>query len=414
MTERSKSLIELPYGALVEATIPILVADEAFVVAAQQCRETMMRMVRKEIPPEGLQQASLQRELEEFGRLLDARTVANWPPAFHDHESRLRMIRFLESDPEPGWGKWYFLVKASGPEGPRGFLTIGIGGFKGPPSNEGTVEIECSIVEPYDAFGRFATAAIGVFVAQAFEDPRVQRVIGEHSPLQLHYEFPPSYIFPSILAFGRNGFVNVGAESEGVIRFQRDRRQPQLRVETPRLTLLEATIPLLMAEGAHVVADAPQSRPFGSEFEQLLDAKAAEPWPPPLNDEDSRQWMIRQLEAHPEPGWGMWYILLKRSPGESAIAVGNGGFKGPPSADGTVEIGYSVVEGYQRLGIGGEAVGAFVERAFANPRVRRVIAETFPDNVSSIRVLEKNGFRRTGAGSEAGSVLFERLPNLTR
>ena len=184
------------------------------------------------------------------------------------------------------------------------------------------------------------------------------------------------------------------------------------RIETPRLTLLPGTIPLLRAERAHVgnllrsKLEDPNS-PWG-EFEALLGAEVATPWPPPSNDEHSRQKMIRHLEASPEPGWGVWYILLKRGPGEGAIVVGNGGFKGPPSADGTVEIGYSVVEGYQGLGIASEAVHAFVEYAFEDPRVRRVIAEALADNVASIRVLEKNGFLRTGTGGEPGELRFER------
>jgi [ribosomal protein S5]-alanine N-acetyltransferase len=189
------------------------------------------------------------------------------------------------------------------------------------------------------------------------------------------------------------------------------------RIETPRLTLLPGTVPLLRAEGEHVgnllrskLEDPNSSR---GKFEALLGADVATPWPPPSNDETSRQRMIRHLEASPEPGWGVWYILLKRGPGERAIVVGNGGFKGPPSADGTVEIGYSVVEGYQGLGIASEAVHAFVEHAFENPSVRRVKAEALADNVASIRVLEKNGFRSVGSGSEPGSVLFERLPETT-
>jgi [ribosomal protein S5]-alanine N-acetyltransferase len=197
------------------------------------------------------------------------------------------------------------------------------------------------------------------------------------------------------------------------------------RIETPRLTLLPATIPLLRAEGEHVgnllrskledweeIVSMDPNSPRG-EFEALLGAEVATPWPPPSNDEHSRQRMIGHLEGHPEPGWGVWYILLKRGPGERAIVVGNGGFKGPPSADGTVEIGYSVVEGYQRLGIASEAVRALMEHAFENPRVRRVKAEALADNVTSIRVLEKNGFRSVGSGSEPGSVLLERLPETT-
>lgn len=196
--------------------------------------------------------------------------------------------------------------------------------------------------------------------------------------------------------------------------------RPPLRIETKRLTLLESTIPLLTAEGEHAVAAGAnslqdesnlprgKSNPHRSQFEELLEADIAAPWPPPLNDDDSLRWMIRYLKTNPEPGWGMWYFLLKRGDGERPIAVGNGGYKGAPTRDGTVEIGYSVVTGYQGRGLAGEAIAALVAHAFRDPRVRRVIAETMPDNIPSIRVLEKNGFLRAGAGSDPGSIRLQR------
>jgi [ribosomal protein S5]-alanine N-acetyltransferase len=143
-------------------------------------------------------------------------------------------------------------------------------------------------------------------------------------------------------------------------------------------------------------------------FEELLGADVASPWPPPLNDDDSRRWMIRYLETNPEPGWGLWYFLLKREAGERPVAIGNGGYKGPPSRDGTVEIGYSVVPAYQGRGLAAEAIAAFVARAFGDARVQRVIAETMPDNIPSLRVLERNGFLRSGPGSDPGSIRLQR------
>ena len=176
-------------------------------------------------------------------------------------------------------------------------------------------------------------------------------------------------------------------------------------IETRRLLLVEATIQLLTAEGEHIARATSLLR---SKFEELLGAEIASPWPPPLNDDDSRRWMIRYLESNPEPGWGVWFFLLKRGPHERRIAVGNGGYKGAPTRDGSVEIGYSVVPAYQGRGLAAEAISALVARAFHDPRVHRVIAETMPDNIPSLRVLEKNGFLRAGAGSDPGSVRLQR------
>jgi RimJ/RimL family protein N-acetyltransferase len=170
-----------------------------------------------------------------------------------------------------------------------------------------------------------------------------------------------------------------------------------VQIETERMTLIPATLPMLRAE---------LTRP--EEFSRLLEAEVASPWPPPLNNEASNQWMIRQLEQNPETGgWGMWYYLLRRSGGQRPILIGNGGYKGAPTSDGTVEIGYSIVESYQRKGLGSEAARGLVDHAFRDPSVKRVIAETFPHLVPSIGVLMKNGFHLTGLGSEEGAIQFE-------
>jgi RimJ/RimL family protein N-acetyltransferase len=173
-------------------------------------------------------------------------------------------------------------------------------------------------------------------------------------------------------------------------------------IETERLILLPATLPTLRAELTSL-----------DEFARLLRAEVASSWPPPLNNEATTQWVIRSLEQNPEAAqWSMWYYLLRRGPGRPPLLIGNGGYKGPPTGDGTVEIGYSIVESYQRKGLGSEAAGALVENAFRDPAVKRVIAETLPHLLPSIRVLEKNGFRPIGPGSEEGVIRFERKRDL--
>ena len=169
------------------------------------------------------------------------------------------------------------------------------------------------------------------------------------------------------------------------------------RLETKRLTLVPATLPMLRSELTNP-----------AEFARLLGAQIASPWPPPLNDEQSNQWMIRCMEQDVGGGiWGMWYFVLREGPSGAPIAIGNGGFKGKPTLEGTVEIGYSIVEAYQKIGLGAEAVRALVDFAFEKATVQSVTAETLPHLVGSIRVLVKNGFHLTGLGSEPDTIRFE-------
>ena len=77
--------------------------------------------------------------------------------------------------------------------------------------------------------------------------------------------------------------------------------------------------------------------------------------------------------------------------------IGDAGFKGKPGSQGMVEIGYSVLPAYRGQGFATEAARALVDWALAQPEVKRIIAECSPDNVASIRILEKLGMQRREA-----------------
>lgn len=79
---------------------------------------------------------------------------------------------------------------------------------------------------------------------------------------------------------------------------------------------------------------------------------------------------------------------------EDAVLVGETGFHGPPDGNGVVEVGYSVVPHYRGAGIAVEATRALLRDAVLRVGVRRVVAECEPDNVPSMRVLERLGMRR--------------------
>ena len=83
----------------------------------------------------------------------------------------------------------------------------------------------------------------------------------------------------------------------------------------------------------------------------------------------------------------------------SGLVVGGIGFFGPPLG-GEAEIGYGIVPSRQGRGYATEAVQAMLAMAWADSRVRIVVAGTDPGNAASQRVLEKAGFRQISAGDE--------------
>ena len=172
-----------------------------------------------------------------------------------------------------------------------------------------------------------------------------------------------------------------------------------MTIHTQRLDLVPGTLKVLEAEleGSAALAAA-------------LGIEVPDAWPPPLYDADALHWMLGRVREDLDfETWGFRYFVLRRGDGVSGLAVGAGGFKGPPSPDGAVEIGYSILAGHRRRGLATEAVEGLKAHAFRDPRVGRVVAETLPELAPSIGVLRKTGFELVGGGSEPGVIRFEAL-----
>jgi RimJ/RimL family protein N-acetyltransferase len=107
----------------------------------------------------------------------------------------------------------------------------------------------------------------------------------------------------------------------------------------------------------------------------------------------SADWLARVHSSTAPDPWTHGFTLVHRG---SGTAVGTCGFKGPPAADGVVEIAYGVNPNHQGKGYATEAAEALVRFAFSDARVRMVQAHTLPEAGASTRVLTKCGFRFTG------------------
>jgi RimJ/RimL family protein N-acetyltransferase len=109
--------------------------------------------------------------------------------------------------------------------------------------------------------------------------------------------------------------------------------------------------------------------------------------------EVSPEWLAR-LDSMNEPDpWVVGFAVVLRDDGS---VIGTAGFKGPPGADGVVEIAYGVAPEHQGKGYATEAAEALVALALRSGRVRVVRAHTRPGPNASTRVLEKCGFRNLG------------------
>jgi len=107
----------------------------------------------------------------------------------------------------------------------------------------------------------------------------------------------------------------------------------------------------------------------------------------------SPAWLAMLERTGPVDPWIHGFMLIYRT---SACVIGKFGFKGPPDANGVVEIAYFVNPEHEGKGYATEAAGALVSYAFNHRQVRAVRAHTLPQSSASTRVLTKSGFRRVG------------------
>ena len=104
-------------------------------------------------------------------------------------------------------------------------------------------------------------------------------------------------------------------------------------------------------------------------------------------------------------------ILAIETEGEAAGGIGLHGLKDVYRYNG--EIGYWLSEQYWGKGIMSDAVGAMVDHAFTKTRWLRLFATIYEHNISSMRVLEKNGFTQEAIHKrtvmKGGKLLDEHL-----
>jgi ribosomal-protein-alanine N-acetyltransferase len=118
-----------------------------------------------------------------------------------------------------------------------------------------------------------------------------------------------------------------------------------------------------------------------------------EQMPPEMRKEVSAAWMAMLETSSTIDPWIHGFTLVHQG---SETVVGSCGFKGPPDADGMVEIAYGIAPEQQGKGYATEAAAELVSYAFASAAVRVVRAHTLPLPNASTRVLTKCGFQKIG------------------
>ncbi|MBC8086449.1 MAG: GNAT family N-acetyltransferase [Phycisphaerae bacterium] len=174
-------------------------------------------------------------------------------------------------------------------------------------------------------------------------------------------------------------------------------------------TIVTERLSLVAATASHVEAELCGHTAFGA----VMQATIPLSWPPGQYDRDAQQYFLVSLTDAGEAGvgWFGWYAVRHASQHGTPAVVGCGGYFGPPSAAGVVEIGYSVCTEFEGQGFASEMTRALVDHVLQRPSVSRVIAHTQADNPASMAVLRKCGFVQAAITDQPDSVLFEWMPH---
>jgi len=165
-------------------------------------------------------------------------------------------------------------------------------------------------------------------------------------------------------------------------------------LDTP--DLLTARLRLAAVTSEHLDAEANEPQKLGS----LIRVRIPAEWPDVNWDANVFEVIQRQFAKFPNTrGWHRYVILSGNDP----VLIGTlGAF---PKTDDEAEVGYGILQNWQRNGYATEGVKALIQSLFEQG-VKSVFAHTSSHMQESIRVMEKCGLTYEAPGEEEGTVRY--------
>ncbi|UCZ51617.1 GNAT family N-acetyltransferase [Bacillus shivajii] len=121
------------------------------------------------------------------------------------------------------------------------------------------------------------------------------------------------------------------------------------------------------------------------------DTETMQYYPSPFSYEKTESWVIRNQERYKQDGFGLWAVCLK----DNGNLIGDCGLvKQEVAGNIEVELGYHINKNFWFNGFGTEAALACKNYGFDHFGLNKLISIIDPKNVPSIRVAEKNGFKK--------------------
>ena len=172
-----------------------------------------------------------------------------------------------------------------------------------------------------------------------------------------------------------------------------------MTIRTPRLDLVPFSLELMDAliAGDRIRAERLASAELPSDLF-------------PVSSDDLQFFRLRRDQVKSDATWAPWSLrgVVLRA---INTVIGTANFHGPPGINdtatpGAVEVGYEIFSTYRNVGFATEVARTMIEWARKEHGVAHFISGVAPDNLASLRVNEKLGFRPTGDIVD-GELIFE-------
>jgi [ribosomal protein S5]-alanine N-acetyltransferase len=121
---------------------------------------------------------------------------------------------------------------------------------------------------------------------------------------------------------------------------------------------------------------------------ELLDVETPKAW---TTFDDMMDALPFFYNAFKENGnyWGSFFTIHKAD----RQLLGTCGYKGGPTEEATVEIGYEIEARYRQQGLASEAAKGLIDFALQHADIKKVMAHTLAHDNPSVSVLKKLGFQ---------------------
>jgi RimJ/RimL family protein N-acetyltransferase len=116
-------------------------------------------------------------------------------------------------------------------------------------------------------------------------------------------------------------------------------------------------------------------------------------WGKPFSEEETEEWIYRQLKRYEKDGYGYFAVILKAT---NQLIGQTGLMKNKIENKEITEIGYIFDNNYWKKGYCIESVKGCIKYAFETLKIKELYGTIRPGNISSIKIIEKVGMEKIG------------------